>query len=101
RVFAGEPDPLERLDASALLAGVPIVDRRKPGGGGVGPAPLDVASALGSESDALISGARLGVWTYRHGIGRERRDDMPYLRDIREGRLASHVALVRASHPGV
>jgi hypothetical protein len=101
RVFAGDPDPLQRVDASALLAGVPTVDRRKPGGGGVSPAPLDVAIALGSESDPLLTVARLGVWTYRHGIGREWRDDVPYLRDIREGRLASHVALVRRSDHAV
>ena len=41
------------------------------------------------------------MWTYRHGVARERRDDLPYLRDIREGRLASHVALVRQSDRAV
>ena len=41
------------------------------------------------------------MWTYRHGVGRERRDDVPYLRDIRERRLASHVALVRQSDHAV
>ena len=102
RVFAAAPDPLARVDAGPLLEGVPTVDHRD--GQAAGPpagAPLDVALALGAESDPLLSAARHGVWTYRHGVGRERRDDVPYLRDIREGRLASHVALVRQSDRAV
>jgi hypothetical protein len=97
RVFAVEPDPLERVDATELLAGVPVVDRGRGGSGNAPPEPLDVAIALGGERDPLLSGARHGLWTYRHGVGRERRDDVPYLRDIRERRLASQVALVRES----
>jgi hypothetical protein len=99
RVFAGAPDPVELVDASAVLDGVRTVDRRNGDAGGA--EPLDVAIALGAEDDALLSGARHGVWTYRHGVAREARDDVPYLRDIREGRLASHVALVRQSDQAV
>jgi hypothetical protein len=94
RVSARDPDPLERVDVSSALDGVPVVE------GGARDAavePVDVAIALGAEDDPQLAGARLGVWAYRHGIGRERRDDLPYIRDIRHRRLASHVALVRAS----
>jgi hypothetical protein len=101
RVFAVAPDPLDRVDATELLEGVPIVDRARGGSGDAPSEPVDVAIALGGENDPLLSGARLGVWTYRHGVGREWRDDVPYLRDIRERRLASHVALVRQSDRAV
>ena len=97
RVFAVDPDPLDRVDATDLLAGVPVVDRGHGGAAGAPAEPLDVAIALGGERDPLLSAARHGMWTYRHGVGRERRDDVPYLRDIRERRLASQVALVRES----
>jgi hypothetical protein len=95
-VFAREHDPLRTADVSGLIEGVPTADR---GRGGV-PADvgrLDVGLALGGEDDPLLADARHGVWTYRHGDGREARDDLPYLRDIRAGRLASQVALVRRS----
>ena len=44
RVFASDPDPLVRVDASPLLEGVPTVDRGKRGAGGTAPVPLDVRS---------------------------------------------------------
>jgi len=99
-VFATDTDPLRTVDVAALLEGVPTVDRRKAAAPATAP-PLDVTVALGGEREPLVSGARFGVWTYRHGVGREARDDLPYLRDIREGRLASHVALVRQSDGAV
>ena len=48
---------------------------------------VDVAIMLGAEADVLLDDAPLGVWTYRHGLGRERADDVPYLRDVKERRL--------------
>lgn len=95
-VFAGDNDPLRKADVATLIAGVPTVDRRR-GGAPTAPVPLDVGLVLGGAHDPLLSGARHGVWAYRHGADHEARDDLPYLRDIREGRLASHVALVRES----
>ncbi len=97
RVFAGDPDPVAIVDVSTELAAIPTVDHRNGRHQDGGETPLDVGIALGAEHDALLSGARLGVWTYRYGAGREQRDDVPFLRDIREGRFASHVALVRQS----
>lgn len=100
RIFALEPDPLEIVDVSDLIAGVATVERRTGGssdGAAAAGAEVDVAIALGAEDDVLLTGAPLGMWTYRHGLGRERDDDVPYLRDVKEKRLASHVALVRQS----
>ena len=97
RIFALEPDPLEKVDVSGLIAGVMTVERRTGGGAGAVAVDVDVAITLGAESDVLLDDAPFGVWTYRHGLGRERADDVPYLRDVREKRLASHVALVRQS----
>jgi hypothetical protein len=97
RIFALEPDPLDLVDVSNLIEGIPTVERRTGRVAGTPGAGVDVAIALGAETDVLIDEAPLGVWTYRHGLGRERADDVPYLRDVREKRLASHVALVRRS----
>ena len=97
RIFALEPDPLEKVDVSSLIAGVMTVERRTGGGAGAVAVDVDVAITLGAEADVLLDDAPLGVWTYRHGLGRERADDVPYLRDVKERRLASHVALVRQS----
>jgi hypothetical protein len=83
------------VEISALIEGIPTVDRRRRGAAGAAGAEVDVAIMLGAEADVLLDDAPLGVWTYRHGLGRERADDVPYLRDVTEKRLASHVALVR------
>jgi len=96
RIFALEPDPLEIVDVSGLIAGVATVERRTAGSAAAG-VEVDVAIMLGAETHVLLDAAPLGVWTYRHGLGRERADDVPYLRDVKERRLASHVALVRQS----
>ena len=77
RIFALEPDPLEVVDVAGLIEGVVTVERRGGGTAGAADVEVDVAIMLGAEADVLLDDAPLGVWTYRHGLGRERADDVP------------------------
>ena len=80
---------------------MPIVDRGKRGAGGA--APSRSTSRSRSATRATRSSAARGTASgpTATASARERRDDLPYLRDIRERRLASHVALVRQSDRAV
>ena len=64
RVFAVGPDALARVDASAILAGVPRVAPDD-----VAADDLDVLLHLGGPrpTGPLVDAPRYGVWSYRHG----------------------------------
>jgi hypothetical protein len=97
-VFPVQPDALERVDASAVLAGVPHA--RSDDIDGIRRHDLDVLLHLGGDRPRgpILSTARYGVWSYRHGTAAG--DAPPLFRELSTGDPETQTALERLGDNG-